>query len=495
MICASLKSGCYQELMAQMAEVSTDANLLELRLDQLPALDFEKLSVLVSKATLPLILTLRSSHHGGSYNRNEHPYQMDLQRLAALKPAYLDVEADVPASLTAQIQADYSEVKLVVSYHNFQETSHDMDGVLALLHRHKAYWYKIAVKANSCIDMLRLMDWVQDKRNVVAVSMGEEGQASRILGPCLGSNLTFGKSAAETAPGQLSVEMMVNRYRVPLLGRATRLFCLIGDPVSKSLSDRTHNHLIKEMNLNAVYVKVLVRKEEVGDFLTVARKMPFTGMSVTMPLKESVIPYLDEIDAKAQAIGAVNTLHFIDNKIIGYNTDCEGALNAIETKTSVNGKRVVILGAGGAARAVAYEAILRGAEVVIVNRDVDKANALAKAFGCRALALEKMNDCRVEGYDILINTTPVAMPIDSDDVHPGTTVMDIQAGQYMTPLLTAALAKDCQIVPSYKMFVEQAMGQFDVWYGGRLDKGRVRNILDQSALDILQPAAVNSISR
>ncbi len=222
-----------------------------------------------------------------------------------------------------------------------------------------AFFYKIAVTAKNCLDALRLVCWAKKSDGkLIAISMGSHGQVSRIFGPITGSPITYAalEEDQKSAPGQLSAKTLIERYHHRSLNLHTALYGLIGDPVDQSISDKTHNSLITACGLNAQYVKVQVCPAELSDFLQFAKKLPFQGLSVTMPLKEHILPFLDDIDPQAFDIGAVNTILFEKSKIFGFNTDGTGALNAIEKECQVKNKRIVIIGAGGAAKAIAYEA-------------------------------------------------------------------------------------------------------------------------------------------
>ena len=203
--------------------------------------------------------------------------------------------------------------------------------------------------------------------NVIAISMGTHGQISRILAPIFRNPITYASLAEElqSAPGQLSAELLLNRYHYASLRPHTSLYGLIGDPIDKSISDATHNALFHHLGLNAVYVKMVVKAEELPEFFHFAKQLPFKGLSVTMPLKESVLPHLDHIDSKARNIRAVNTLVFDEGMISGFNTDGIGALNAIEQVKPVKNQRVVLLGAGGSAKAIADEAHQPGAQLTL----------------------------------------------------------------------------------------------------------------------------------
>jgi 3-dehydroquinate dehydratase/shikimate dehydrogenase len=228
-------------------------------------------------------------------------------------------------------------------------------------------------------------------------------------------------------------------------------------------------------------VKILVNENELGEFIQLAKQIPVSGLSITRPLKECILPNFNDIDSRAKKIGAVNTLHFENGGFKGYNTDGIGALNAIENVVSVKGKRIIMIGAGGATKAIAYEALQRGAKVTILNRHVDKAVKIAEQLGCEGKGLDKMVDCTKAGYDILINCTPVEMPIDVVDILPQAVVMDIKTKPKNTELLNQAIVKGCQVIYGYHMFVEQAVGQFQLWFDDRINANQCKEFFTTKA--------------
>ena len=194
-----------------------------------------------------------------------------------------------------------------------------------------------------------------------------------------------------TAPGQLTVKELIENYDYPQLTPATQLYGLIGDPVEQSIGDLTHNALMQTLEIDAVYVKMHVRAQELKEAILNLKSLSFKGLSVTTPHKETILKYLDFLDPEAQEIGAVNTIILKDAKAFGYNTDGIGALSAIEKYFPVHYKTIVILGAGGAARAIAYEAKKRGARVILLNRNLERAKIVGKSLRCEWRSLEELN--------------------------------------------------------------------------------------------------------
>lgn len=293
--------------------------------------------------------------------------------------------------------------------------------------------------------------------------MGEKGKFARVLGPIAGNLIDYASldSEEQTGPGQLTVSEWIDVYRYPSLNTHTSIYGLIGDPVEKSPGHLYHNAVFRERHLNAVYVKMNVKPEELSEFIPLATQIGIRGLSVTIPLKEKILPFLDEIEPAAKQIGAVNTLLFKNRQILGTNTDGLGALDAIEKKALVHGKKVVLLGAGGAARGIAFEARARGAEVWVLNRTVQRAKELAADLGCEAGGLDEVPG----DYDILINCSPDPMPIDPQKMRPNTLAMDIVYFPRETDFLKEASLKKCQIVYGEEMFLNQAARQTAFWIG------------------------------
>ena len=482
MLCVVIKGPTLEEVYQQLEKAVVHADLVELRLDYFQTLNREALRLLRSHFSIPMIFTLRSQNQGGNYTGSEEARLSEIRRLIELKPEYLDLEKDVSSLLITEILSRSAETKLILSYHDFIGTPDDLDNIYQEMKKIPAFFYKIATTAKNCLDALRLMCWKQkldDK--LIAISKGVHGQISRILGPIIQSPITYAALDEEkkTASGQLLVDEILERYHHRVINSHTAIYGLIGDPVDQSISDKTHNHLMAACGFEAVYVKIQVLPSELKDFFYYVRQLPFQGLSVTMPLKERVLPFLDEIDSQARDIGAVNTLHFVDGKICGYNTDGLGALNAIESECPVKGKKVVIIGAGGASKAIAFEAHKRGGGVTILNRDEKKAALIANHLHCIGKSLDEISSCFEAGYDILINSTPSCLPISPNYILSQSIVMDIKTKPKETEFLKQAKAKNCIIIHGYRMFIEQAVGQFHFWFANKFDIKNGRRILQE----------------
>lgn len=484
MLCVVIKGPSYEEVRRQISQVIPYADVVELRLELFSNLNREQLKQLRAEFSIPMIFTLRSSSQGGSYARSENERLDDLRKLASLKPEYLDIEFHVPADFIADIAKEHPEIKLIISHHDFVETPSDLDALYTAMQKIPAWGYKIAVAAKHALDAMRLICWAKNiQGNKIIIAMGEYGQISRILSPVMQCAMTYAclDEGSLGAPGQIPAKVLLERYHYRSLDSQTAVYGLIGDPVDQSIGDLVHNRFFEDKEMNAVYIKIQLKAAELETFLRLAAQFPFRGFSVTMPLKEAAVAYVNELSQEASAIGAVNVLRWQDGKWMASNTDGTGALNAIEEQFPVKGKRVVIIGAGGAAKAIAYEAHRRGASITVVNRDKKRAEQLASNVNGIAKGLDEMQACANEGYDVLINSTPAAMPINDAAILPGSIVMDVKTKP--TPdshFFQAAEKKGCHLIYGYQMFLEQAIGQYLYWFPERFSAQECRAFLNSN---------------
>ncbi len=457
---------------------------IELRLDHFSTIDKDALKAFLQKCGLPVMLTLRRKDQGGSFHGSETERLDLLESLCALQPAFVDLEYDVPADYRKKLFESYPNIAFLSSFHDFSHMPADLEDVFQKVKTPHAHIYKIAVTAKSCLDALKVLGFVQshsDKDKIIGIAMGEEGKPTRILAPVAGSYLTYAALSSDrsTAPGQLTAEQLQKTYRFAKLNRQTEIFCLIGDPVDKSLGTIVHNAVFEDAGLNAVYINMRVKKEEIAAFFSLVHALPFKGFSVTMPLKEEVMPFLSEASPQARAIGACNTIKVVGRVQMGYNTDGIGALNAIERREKVLGKHIVFVGAGGAAKALIYEAIRRGAIVTVINRTAEKAVEIANAYGCRGGGWELLPEVCETGYDVIVNCTPESDLIEERWILPGKIAMDIVYVPKNTPFLVKASQKKCRIVFGYEMFAGQAVEQERLWFPDTIDFDKAYHIIEE----------------
>lgn len=428
--------GTFKEVEKKIQEAGKIGEILEFRLDLMEGIDLTRLSKLRKKCKLPVIFTFRGRGR-----------QEKLLEFLSLKPEYVDLEYDV--SFASKIDPS---IQIISSFHDFEKTPKDLEGILKQMNNFPAAIKKIATMAHSSIDALRMLNFVK-KHRIAGMCMGKKGEVTRILGPLVGAPLTYAFLDKATAPGQIRAEELINLYRFHHLNEGTKAYALIGDPVDQSIGHFYHNQMFKKLKEDRVYVKMSLTPAEIPAFFSEIKTLPFYGFSVTMPLKEHV-------DDK----GAINTLTKRNGKWIGTNTDGIGAL---EVLGEVKGKFILIIGAGGTAKAIAAEASSRGGKVIIANRTLKKGEILAKQVGGMAISIDQVIET---DYDILINTTSVGMfpsiekmPIPKEGIREKKILLDVIVHPQETAFLIEGKKKDCKIIHGLEMFEKQANLQLTQW--------------------------------
>ena len=252
-----------------------------------------------------------------------------------------------------------------------------------------------------------------------------------------------------------------------IIDQHTKLYGVVGFPIGHSLSPAMHNNAFIKTGLNAVYLAF-----ETGDIngcLEGMKAIHIKGMSVTIPYKSAVIPLLDKVDGLAKRIGAVNTIVNDSDRLIGYNTDAAGAFKALEEKVELSGKTCIIVGAGGAARAIGFILKEKGVELRVTNRSVERGKALALSLACPFIPLNNLEKATA---DLLIHTTPAGMAprtegciVPEQTLKKGMVVMDIIYNPLETRLLTMARDRGCLTINGLDMFIHQGAEQFRLWTG------------------------------
>jgi shikimate dehydrogenase len=266
----------------------------------------------------------------------------------------------------------------------------------------------------------------------------------------------------------------------------TKICMVIGDPIEHSLGPQKYNTVYQKLGIDDefVYVACRVKISDVADFIKGVRAMDIRGISCTIPHKVEVMKYLDKIDPVAARIGAVNTIVNDDGVLTGYNTDWLGAVIPLERVTPLKGKTVALLGAGGAARAIAYGVKERGAELTIYNRTPEKARELADAVGVKVGLIDAMDD--IKQADIIINATSVGMqpneaetPLDKQYITGKQVVLDAVYVPYETRLLREAKQQGAQVVHGSEMLLHQGIAQFKLYTGRDVPEDMMRDVLDK----------------
>ena len=261
----------------------------------------------------------------------------------------------------------------------------------------------------------------------------------------------------------------------------TQLYCIIGNPVRHSKSPVIHNAWFQQHNINAVYLPFKI--DEISRGVAALKTLNIQGASITIPFKESIIDHLDWIDDEAMNIGAVNTIKIKDGKLLGYNTDHRAAIAPLKP-FGIKDKKVCIIGAGGAANAVAYGIHKEKGNILIINRDKIRGEKLALKYNADFIPMAKTDKLDAFNADMIINTTSIGMvpnvenmAFPSQYIESHMVVMDVVYNPLKTKLLTHAQNKGCTTIDGLSMFMHQGVAQFKLWTGLTPDIDLVRRIM------------------
>jgi 3-dehydroquinate dehydratase / shikimate dehydrogenase len=452
-----------------------DNSFMEFRLDYLksPATAFPKFQrFFQSRPECIALATCRRVAAGGKFKGSVASQLEVLAKARAAGFQLLDVEIETAQTMKPDAWAKFrAGGPVMLSFHDFKATR-GLDATFAKMLAIPADYYKLATTAKTLYDNVVMMRFLQDKshtHSVVGLCMGEQGIISRVLGLRAGSLFTFAAATRgeESAPGQVSLRTLHDAYRIEKLDAATKVYGVAGDPVSHSLSPQMMNTAFRRENVNAIYLAL--HAKTLDDVLACVRDIPIHGLSVTMPYKEAMVEHLDNSDTLTQKTGACNTVvRAQDGKLYGFNTDVFGIVGPLERRMSLNGAKVLVIGAGGAARAAAFGLKDRGAEVFIINRTPSSGQKLAREAHAKYLIKA---DLKKHTFDVIINATPVGMengkqapPLAEKEMH-ARFVFDLVYNQPETPLTKAARAAGIEVIPGSDMFVQQGARQFEIWTG------------------------------
>ncbi len=473
MLCVSIGRGRHRHVIAEHRHlVEQGARLVELRLDYLQS--SINVKRLLADRPGPVVISCRRERDGGKSTLSEPDRQMLLRTAISEGAEYVDIEEDIAASTPR-----FGQTKRIISLHNFRQTPADLPAIHARMAALDADIVKIATMANQPSDNLRMLRLIRDSEiPTVGICMGDLGMPTRILAGKFGAPFTFATFHQERAlaPGQLSFAQMTESYHYDDVAAATKVFGVIADPVGHSLSPLIHNAALLHAGIDAVYVPFRVPPEHLEDFLASAGEWDLRGLSVTIPHKEAVLDKLTDRDEWVDGIGAANTIVFDGPARRGYNTDCHAAMESLERAMSsdgapatLSGKTALVLGAGGASKAIAYGLHQRGAQVVLTSRTLDRAKQLADRLGCRVVDWKSRHGVAPQ---VLVNCTPVGMhpnvdesPFDKHHLKPSMIVFDTVYNPESTLLVKFAREQSCRVVTGIEMFVRQAALQFKLFTG------------------------------
>jgi 3-dehydroquinate dehydratase/shikimate dehydrogenase len=473
-VCVAISAPDGNEMIQKAENLGWDNAFVEFRLDYIsrPATALAKVREYTqTHPHATLIATCRRAAGGGKF-RGSIPAQLEiLAKAAAAGCQLVDVELQTAARLKpAQLEKLRSKAGVIISFHDFRATER-LDETLEKMSAYPADFYKIVGTARALYDnvtMMKFLEHHRDDHSLVGLCMGEQGIISRVIGVRAGSEFTFAAVTAgeKTAPGQVTAQELSGTYRIDQVDAATKVYGVVGDPISHSLSPAIMNAALRRENVNGVFLPL--HAKSLKDLLACVREIPIHGLSVTMPYKQDILPYLDNTDPFTAKIGACNTVvRSQDGKLYGFNTDTSGVVRPLEQRMTIADARVLVLGAGGAARAAVFGLRDRGAQIFILNRTPASAQKLARQAKARTV---KRADLKRLDFDVIINATPIGMgstresPLNTDEIK-AQYVFDMVYDPAETRLLQLAKLRGAQAIPGSEMFVHQAARQFEIWTG------------------------------
>jgi len=478
-----------EALELSAAKVTSEGDGVEFRLDCLVQSELDhidKLLQLAARTDSLTIFTFRPSDEGGKRELNYDARDEFWRRLQEAQGAYLtDLELDLVEGLITSNSTSSSPIdwaRVIGSKHDFSGPPGDLEQIYERLARTPVRIIKIAVQAHDvtdCIPLFRLLKRAREEgREAIAIAMGPAGIATRILGPSRGAFLTYGALDKEssTAPGQITAKELKDVYRIGRITSKTEIFGLAGFPVTHSISPHIHNAAFARMGFDGVYIPLEVR--DLASFIERmvhphTREMDWNlrGLSVTAPHKTAVMDHLDWIEPAARDIGAVNTVVIEGGILRGYNTDAPAFIKTLVKKFGdLRDARCAIIGAGGAASAVALALNQNRSRVTVYARDVKKAARLAKRFDAEPASLDSAS---FEGFDVVINATPLGTsgkhemetPARTGQLRGARLAYDLVYNPTETQFLREARDAGCEIFGGLSMLVAQATEQFRLWTG------------------------------
>jgi 3-dehydroquinate dehydratase/shikimate dehydrogenase len=477
-ICIAITGNSAEEMIEKAAAALKDTTFIEFRLDYLPkpAAAIPSLKqFLIDNGAATVVATCRCKDNGGRFEGSNTAALDILLKAAEAGFQIVDIELESVEKLprTTMQKLRDAGAAVIISFHDFKSTG-DLDAVYKRMEPFAPDFMKVVPTAKSLTDNLKLMHFLErmedhSEASIVGICMGEPGIISRVLGLRAGSAFTFAASSVgeETAAGQIAARTLLETYRIDQVDPATKVYGVAGDPIRSSLSPLMLNTAFRRETVNAVYLSLQTRN--VDDLFKLAREIPIQGLSVTMPLKQTVMSHLERTDALSAKIGAVNTISRMpDGKFYGFNTDVAGIVGPLERRLSLRNAKVLVLGAGGAARAAVFGCRDRGADVWILNRTPETAQKLARQSGSKSIKREAVAKT---SFDVIINATPAGMAgnktaslLGPEDLN-ARLVFDLVYNPLDTPLLRMARQKGLSVITGIEMFVQQGARQFEIWTG------------------------------
>jgi 3-dehydroquinate dehydratase/shikimate dehydrogenase len=494
-ICVAVVGDDAANILERAETLVRDNPFMEFRLDYLaqPVSALPKLKHFLDlhpEATV--IATCRRVVNGGKFKGSASAQLDILIKAAATGFQLVDIELQSARVLKpGELTELKDRVGVILSFHDFKATK-KLEETFAEMKRYPADFYKVVSTATTLYDNVQMMKFLQahsTQHEMVGLCMGEQGIISRVLGVRAGSVFTFAAATRgeETGPGQVTASDLRDTYRIESVDAATQVYGVAGDPVAHSLSPIMMNAAFRRETVNAVYLAL--HAKTLKDLLACIPDIPLRGLSITMPYKQDVVERLSNSDPLTRQIGACNTVvRSQDGKLYGFNTDVAGVILPLEQRMDLQGARILLVGAGGVARAAAFGLKNKAAEVFIVNRTAEKGQALARQVKARYV---KRADLAKMSFDVIINATPLGMgsnrqsPLEEKELNTKF-LFDLVYVPAETKLTKMARGKNIQIIPGLEMFVQQGARQFEIWSGKPAPVAEMSYVITK-ALERLEP--------
>ena len=473
--------------------------LVELRLDFLRR--EPDLNRLIPPRPTAAVITARRQQDGGLWRESEEQRLTLLRSAIVAEPEFVDLEVDVADKIPP-----FGKTRRIISYHNLKTMPENLEELHREMSAKKPYFIKIAATPKTVEEMVRFLNFIKQKNEeakklgetgvrVIGICLGEMGKAARILSKKFSMPYTYATFSEDRiiAPGLLVYKELLDLYQYEQIDQETVVYGIIGNPVGHSLSPLVHNRAFLEQELNAVYVPFQINDSCVADFIRLAPEFGLLGISVTIPHKVAVIEQLTKADPAVEKIGACNTVVFRNNQRIGYNTDYIASIGGIEIALGGNfldeesvlkNKRALVLGSGGAGKALAYGLVHRDAMVTVTDIDAERAVELSKHLGCE---YERWDGRESVQPDILVNCTPLGMhpnvnetPYPKKSLRANMLVFDAVYNPEHTLLIKTAQEKGCKVVTGVEMFVGQACYQFKLFTGQKASASKMRLLVKEA---------------
>ncbi|MEO6213649.1 MAG: shikimate dehydrogenase [Vicinamibacterales bacterium] len=477
-LCVTVTGRTMEELR-RGRDAAVGADLLELRLD---GVDHPDAAAALEGRLRPAIVTCRPRWEGGGFDGSEQERRRLL--LDAIEAGAEFVDLELRAAFTPELVRLRRGRGVIVSSHVFGTPPRDLSECVRSLRSSGAEVIKFAYEAHSLSDTLPLFDLAagaslhtDDAQDHVLLAMGASGTPTRVLAARLGNRWTYAGDAV--APGQVPGSQLLGEFGFRRIRRDGDLYGVVGNPIAHSLSPAMHNAGFAERGLNATYLAL--HATDADDFVRFARAMKLRGASITAPFKVSMMDRVDQFDALAAEVGALNTLHVRGDRWFGSNTDVAGFMTPLKGRMALKRTRAAVLGAGGAARAVAVALKREGADVRVCARRADQARAVAALVGVNAGTFPPPPGT----WDVLVNATSGGGETDASPMEgvplDGEIVFDLVYSPAETQLVQQARRAGCWTIGGIEMLIVQAERQFELWTGAAPPPDLFRQAVEATA--------------